>query len=78
MLQRLRQDAANLGVRRPRIAQMDIGALALAGEFAVILAPYSLITYVTDTDVARRVLRQLAPLLDDDGRLIAAPRNAVK
>ena len=49
---------------------MDVGALALTGKFAVILAPYSLITYVTDSDVARRVLQQLHSLLDEGGIVV--------
>ena len=70
MLKRMREDAASLGIPAPRVAQMDIGALALTGKFAVILAPYSLITYVTDIDVARRVLQQLHALLDERGIVV--------
>ncbi len=70
MLMRLREDSARVGVRSPLIAQMDISALALTGKFAVILAPYSLITYLTDSDVARRVLQQLHPLLDESGIVV--------
>lgn len=70
MLMRMREDAASLGIAVPRVAQMDIAALALSGKFAVILAPYSLITYVVDTDVARDVLQQLHPLLDENGTVV--------
>ncbi len=70
MLVRMRKDAASRGIAAPRVAQMDIGALALTGEFALILAPYSLITYVTDSDVAVRVLRQLRALLDERGVVV--------
>jgi SAM-dependent methyltransferase len=70
MLTRVREDAASRGIPAPRIAQMDIGELALTGKFAVILAPYSLITYLTDSDDARRVLQQLHPLLDERGIVV--------
>ena len=70
MLERLRADAQTLGMPSPRVAQMDIGALAVTGRFAVILAPYSLITYLTDTGYALRVLRQLHTLLDQGGCVV--------
>ena len=47
MLQRLRRDAERRGLDPPRVAQMDVRALALGGRFALILAPYSLVTYLT-------------------------------
>jgi SAM-dependent methyltransferase len=66
MLRRLRKDAAARGIT-PRLAQMDLRALALSGHFRVILLPYSLITYLTDRDVAAGVLARLSALLDRDG-----------
>ncbi len=70
MLRRMREDAVNLGIQPPRVAQMDIGALALTGRFAVILAPYSLITYVTDVGVALGILEDLHALLDHGGVIV--------
>lgn len=69
MLQRLRRDAAVRGLS-PRVAQMDLRALALAGKFAALLLPYSLITYLVDRDVARGVLAQLRALLDAGGVIV--------
>ncbi len=70
MLMQMRKDAASRGLSVPRVAQMDIGALALNGEFAIVLAPYSLITYMTQTDAACRVLQQLHALLDGNGSVV--------
>lgn len=51
MLKRLRVDAAARGLDAT-VAQMDLRALALNARFDVILAPYSLVTYLTaSTDV---------------------------
>ena len=53
MLAELRRKAALRGLV-PDVARMDTRALAFAATFAVVLCPYSLITYhVTDDDVAR-------------------------
>ena len=70
MLQRLRRDAAERALAPPPVVQMDIDAIALDGHFSVVLAPYSLITYITDLDAARRLLRELRGLLAHDGELI--------
>ena len=70
MLKRLCRDAAALGLAPPPVAQMNLDALALAGPFAVVLAPYSLITYVTDPVAVRRLLREIATLLHSDGTLV--------
>jgi len=69
MLRRLRRDAAERGLDA-RVAQMDLRQLALTGGFAVILAPYSLITYLIDPVVAVTVLKRLRCLLARDGRLV--------
>jgi SAM-dependent methyltransferase len=69
MLQRLRHDAAERGIGA-RVAQMDLRDLALAADFQTILAPYSLITYLTDPEVAVAVLIRLRSLLAADGRLV--------
>lgn len=70
MLMQMRKDAADRGLSAPRVAQMDIGALALNGKFSVVLAPYSLITYMTQTDAACRALQQLHALLHEDGSVV--------
>ena len=70
MLKQMREDAASRRIPAPPAAQMDIAALALKGKFGVILAPYSLITYVTDSDDARHVLQQLHSLLDERGLVV--------
>ncbi|HEX3124075.1 MAG TPA: class I SAM-dependent methyltransferase [Rhodanobacteraceae bacterium] len=69
MLRRLRRDGIARGIEA-RVAQMDLRELALTGRFAVILAPYSLITYLIDPVVAVSVLEQLRALLARDGRLV--------
>jgi SAM-dependent methyltransferase len=68
MLQRLLKDAAARNLPA-HVAQMDLHAIALSAAFGVILAPYSLITYLVDADAAVQVLRQLQRLLTPDGVL---------
>lgn len=67
MLQQLRRDA---GVLQPRIARMDLNALALRAQFALILAPYSLITYLTTPASVDQLLDALRSLLRADGQLV--------
>ena len=69
MLRRLRRDAGARGLAPPHVAQMDLRALALHGKFNALLLPYSLITYLTDRELAIGVLRQL--------RALAAPGGAI-
>jgi len=69
MLRQLRRDAAERGIEA-RVAQMDLRALALAGDFNTILAPYSLITYVTNPEVAVAALVRMRSLLAAEGRLV--------
>ena len=69
MLRRLRMDAAARGIDAC-VAQMDLRRLALAGEFRIILAPYSLITYITEPAAAVAVLAHLRELLSSGGRLV--------
>ena len=66
MLQQLQRDARGRGIA-PRVAEMDLRALALAGEFDTILLPYSLITYVTDPAEAAAVLAGLHARLTHNG-----------
>jgi hypothetical protein len=49
---------------------MDLRQLALASVFQVILAPYSLITYLTDPKTAVTALTQMRAMLVRDGRLV--------
>lgn len=70
MLSQLRQDAAARGSDAPRVAQMDLRALALRGTFATILAPYSLVTYLTRDDDFARFLEDAKSLLARGGRLV--------
>lgn len=67
MLQQLRRDAGPLC---PQVAQMDLHALALRGRFALILAPYSLITYLTTPASVDQLLDSLRSLLRADGQLV--------
>lgn len=67
MLAQARRDGADLA---PRLAQMDLRSLALRGRFSLILAPYSLITYLTRDAEVDALLAQLRGLLADDGRLL--------
>ena len=67
MLAQLRRDGADLA---PRVAQMDLRALALRGRFRLILAPYSLITYLTRSVDVDAFLTQVRELLADDGQLL--------
>ena len=69
---RLLADKARARRLRPAIAQMDARALALASGFALVLCPYSLVTYMAaDADAARlcdearRVLRRGGALVLD-------------
>ena len=41
----VRAEASQRGLKAP-VAQMDLGALALHGRFALILAAYSVLTYL--------------------------------
>jgi len=69
MLKRLRRDAAARGIEA-RVTQMDLRQLALAGDFQVVLAPYSLVTYLTEPEVAVAALTRMRSLLARDGRVV--------
>ncbi|MEO7251462.1 MAG: class I SAM-dependent methyltransferase [Arenimonas sp.] len=70
MLQRLRRDAEQRSLDPPRVAQMDLRALALSGRFALILAPYSLITYLTDAAELDAFMVAARGLLSSSGALV--------
>ncbi len=66
MLAELRRKAA-LRSLPARIARMDVGKLALAPGFDVILCPYSLVTYLTDDGAAVRLAGEARRLLRPGG-----------
>ena len=70
MLQQLQSDAAARGMAPPRVAQMDLRALGLRGEFASVLAPYSLVTYLTAAEDLDAFLRGARELLAPRGVLV--------
>ena len=70
MLQRLRRDAEARALGTPRVAQMDLRALALRGRFASVLAPYSLVTYLTAPAELAGFLRAARELLAPGGVLV--------
>lgn len=69
MLQRLRAEARARGLV-PAVAQMDLQALALAAQFALVLAPYSLVTYLPGEDDLRPWAASVARLLAPGGALV--------
>lgn len=69
MLHQLRRDAAARALA-PRVTQMDLRALAFSSRFALILAPYSLITYLSDEGELDAFMRQMRDLLRPDGALV--------
>ena len=69
MLRRLRRDAAEYGLE-PRLLQTDITAPGLHAAFAVVLMPYSLITYLRDRDVAANAVQAIADLVAPGGCLV--------
>lgn len=68
MLQVLRDKARARGLRAP-VAQMDVRALGLAPGYALVLCPYSLVTYMADEDDGAR--------LCDEGRRVLARGGAL-
>jgi len=69
MLRQLKADCGKRGLHA-RVAQTDLRALAFRGPFALILAPYSLITYLTDTAALDRLMDQARALLAPAGALV--------
>src|SRR5689334_6070935 len=70
MLAQLRRDAAARALPAPHVAQMDLRALALRGRFATILAPYSLITYLTEPADVDAFLTAARGLLEPKGIVV--------
>lgn len=69
MLRRLRRDAAARGLPAP-VAQMDLRAPGLAGGFGVVLAPYSLVTYLVEPAELDAFLAAARELLAPAGLLL--------
>jgi SAM-dependent methyltransferase len=73
MLRRLRRDASVHGLE-PKLLQTDIAAPGLLGgaraSFAIVLMPYSLITYLRDRDAAANAVRAIADLITAGGCLV--------
>lgn len=70
MLRQLLADARERGLDVPRVAQMDLRALALRGAFATMLAPYSLVTYLTGAADLDAFLHGAKALLAPGGVLV--------
>jgi len=69
MLAELERKAGALGLV-PRVQQGDIRALALGRRFALVLCPYSLVTYCLDDDDLRRALAGVRAHLAPEGRFV--------
>ena len=69
MLAELKRKAAALGLPAP-VQQMDIRELALAQRFALVLCPYSLVTYCLGDDDLRRLFDSVRAHLAPDGRFV--------
>jgi len=70
MLLELRRTARERGLREPPLAQMDLAAPALQGHYGTILAPYSLVTYLTDPERVVQVLANLRTRLAAGGCIV--------
>ncbi len=69
MLSELRRKA-RLRELPPRVARMNMHALGLARGFALVLCPFSLVTYVTSEPKLQRLLANLRALLAPGGTLV--------
>ena len=79
MLRALRAKAKARGLA-VHVAQMDIRALALARRYALVLWPYSLVTYLAREDDATRAYAEARRVLAPDGLLLVdafVPRAGV-
>lgn len=70
MLRRLRRDARAFGLPAPLLLQGDLARTGLRGRFDLILAPYSLVTYLTDDAVLAAALADLRRLATPRGILL--------
>jgi SAM-dependent methyltransferase len=69
MLVELRRSAAEAGMHA-EVAQMDLAALALCTKFSKILAPYSLVTYLSEAESVANLIVQASTLLEPGGLLV--------
>ena len=69
MLAELRRKAAALGLPAP-VKQMDIRELALGQRFALVLCPYSLVTYCLEDDDLGRLFAGVRTHLAPGGRFV--------
>lgn len=69
MLSQLRQKAAVRGWA-PKVCRMDARALGFTDAFAMVLCPYSLITYMTRPDDAARMLAAIRGVLAPDASVV--------
>lgn len=69
MLAELKRKAAALGLPAP-VQQMDMRELALAQRFALVLCPYSLVTYCLGDDDLRRLFDSVRGHLAPDGHFV--------
>ena len=79
MLAQLRQKAAVSGLA-PSLCLMDARALGFSGKFALVLCPYSLITYMTAVGDAERMLASIRGVLASGGAVVVdafVPRPTV-
>ncbi len=79
MLAALVAKANARGLPVPRVCQMDVRTLGFRPGFAVVLCPYSLVTYMTGEADASRMLREAKRLLDAGGVVVVdafIPRQA--
>ena len=69
MLGRLREKATPRGLA-PRVCRMDARSLGFRNAFALALCPYSLITYMSGSGDAVRMLDGVRQALTPDGRVV--------
>jgi SAM-dependent methyltransferase len=74
------QDKARARRLPPRVARMDVRALGLTRGFALVLCPYSLVTYMLSDDDAAQLCGEARRVLRADGALVVdafVPRERV-
>ena len=79
MLAVLQAKAAERRLPPPRVAQMDVRALGLRRGFAVVLCPYSLVTYMSGDGDAARLVAEARRVVVDGGDVVVdafVPRAA--
>ena len=80
MLAALVDKARSRGLPEPRVCRMDVRALGFKPGFAIVLCPYSLVTYMTADMDAPAMLREARRVLAPGGVVVVdafVPRPAV-